>query len=300
MRILISGSSGLIGTALVNTLKSRGHEVIRLVRKLGSEPDVRYWNPEGAQLSFEGFGDVDVVVNLAGENIGASRWANPEARKRVLLDSRVKSTSLLARSIAALEHPPELFISASAMGYYGDRGDELLTEENRPGNGFMSDLCVAWESAALPAKEKGIRTVYLRTAMVLAPNGGALARMLPLFRLGLGGKFGNGKQFVSWITIDDVVGAVLHIMYNEGLTGAVNLASPEPVTNAEFTRALAKVLHRPAIFSVPSWALRIAAGEIASPLILDSIRVEPSKLLANNYSFEYPALDGALVHLLAR
>jgi uncharacterized protein (TIGR01777 family) len=298
MRILISGSSGLIGSALVPELRRRGHEVLRLVRSPISEPGAILWDPESSKLDLKAAGEINVVVNLAGENIGASRWT--AARKKKLLDSRINSTTLLVRSIGELDSPPELFISSSARDYYGDRGDHVITEDNGPGRGFLSETCVAWESAAMGARDRGIRTVLLRTCMVLAPNGGALARMLPIFRLGLGGKFGSGRQYVSWITIDDVVGAIQHIMYDEGLTGPVNLAAPQSVTNAELTRILAGVLHRPAFLNAPAWALKLIVGEMAGPLLLESKRVEPARLIESGYNFEYPELEPALKHLLAQ
>lgn len=296
MRVLISGSSGLIGTALVSALKARGNEVLRLVRSQGEMTGAIYWNPEAGMLRLEGLGEIDAVINLSGESIGAGRWT-PE-RKRRILESRVKSTSLLASALTNLEPPPQVFISGSAMGYYGDRGADILSEENRAGRGFLAETCTAWEAATEPARKKGVRTVCLRTGMVLAPKGGALAKMLPLFRWGLGGKFGHGRQYQSWIAIDDAVGGILHIMYNEGLKGPVNLVAPGAVTNAEFTRTLAATLHRPAFFSVPVWALKIAVGEMAGPLLLDSTRAEPAKLLGSDFLFEFASLDVALKHVL--
>ncbi len=298
MKILISGSSGLIGAALLPALAKRGHDVTRLVRAPGEGAGAVVWNPEAGELDLSRQQPFDAVIHLAGENIGAKRWT--ASRKIRLWDSRTKGTALLAETVAHMGALPSLFISASAIGYYGDRGDEVLTEDNKPGSGYLAELCQAWEAAAGPARKAGIRTVCVRTGMVLAKHGGALPRMLPLFKLGLGGKLGSGRQYMSWITLEEVVGAMLHILFEERLAGPVNLISPHPVTNSDFTRILAGVLHRPAIIPAPAWALRLATGEMADPLLLYSARVEPAKLLESNYSFQDPDLAGALERILYR
>jgi len=296
MRILISGSSGLIGSALVPALTKRGHDVTRLVRTSAEVAGGVVWNPEAGMLDLSRQAPFDAVIHLAGENIGAKRWT--ASRKVRLRESRTKGTALVAEMIARMEPPPALFISASAIGYYGDRGDEVLTEENKAGSGFLAELCQEWEAAAQPARKAGIRTVCIRTGMVLASHGGALPRMLPLFKLGLGGRLGNGRQYMSWITLEDVVGAILHILFEPRLAGPVNLVSPHPVTNSEFTKVLAGVLHRPAISPAPRWALRMATGEMADPLLLYSARVEPAKLLESDHRFEDPELGAALQRIL--
>ncbi len=296
MRILISGSSGLIGSVLLSALTKRGHEVIRLVRSPREVAGAVVWNPEAGKLDVSKQEPFDTVIHLAGENIGAKRWT--VSRKTRLWDSRTKSTALVAETIAHMDVPPSLFISASAIGYYGDRGDEMLTEDNKPGTGYLAELCQAWEAATGTARKAGIRTVCLRMGMVLSKYGGALPRMLPMFKLGLGGRLGSGRQYMSWITLEDVVGAILHILFEQRMTGPVNLVSPHAVSNDEFTKILAAVLHRPAIFPAPAWALRIAAGEMADSLLLYSTRVEPAKLLETNFSFQDPELGEALRRIL--
>ncbi|MEW6051954.1 MAG: TIGR01777 family oxidoreductase [Candidatus Zixiibacteriota bacterium] len=295
MRTLISGSGGLIGMALMASLKQRGYEIVRLVRRASAEGDI-LWSPEQNLLRLKPEDHFDIVVHLAGENIGAGRWT--AGRKERILQSRVKGTQLLAESLTRLERTPAVFISASAVGYYGHRGDDIMREENGPGSGFLSEVCKAWETAADPVKKHGIRTVCLRFGMVLSPHGGALARMLLPFKLGLGGKFGDGCQYMSWIAIDDLVAVIHHVIYDASVSGPVNVVSPNPVTNAEFTKTLASVLHRPAIFNVPARALRLILGEMANALLLDSTRVEPAKLLATGFEFKYSDLRPALEYLL--
>ncbi|MFQ5915907.1 MAG: TIGR01777 family oxidoreductase, partial [Nitrospinota bacterium] len=241
---------------------------------------------------------MDAAVHLSGENIGEGRWT--AAKKAAIRDSRVKSTRLLAETLARLEQPPRVFVCASAVGYYGDRGEEVLREESPLGSGFLPDLSLEWESAAEPAVQKGIRVVHLRNGIVLSPKGGALAKMLPPFKLGLGGKLGSGRQYVSWISLDDMVGVIRHALERESLSGPVNAVAPNPVTNAEFTQTLGRVLSRPTVFQVPAFTLRLAFGEMADAALLASARVEPARLLASGYSFRHPELEGALRHILGK
>jgi len=301
MKVLVTGSSGLIGTALIPFLTSGGHSVTRLLRspassskRAGSSEIV--WDPTETDLpssSLEGF---DAVVHLAGENISEGRWT--EAKKARIRESRTKPTRALSDALAGLTHPPRVLVCASAIGYYGDRGEEILREGSAPGKGYLPDVCLEWEGAAASAIRKGIRVVNLRFGVVLSATGGALAKMLPPFRMGVGGKIGDGKQYMSWIALDDAIGAIHHAVTNDRLTGAVNAVAPNPVTNLEFTRTLGRVLSRPTLFPVPAAAARIAFGEMADALLLASARVVPTRLLETGYEFRYPELDGALRHLL--
>lgn len=238
----------------------------------------------------------DAFVHLAGENIAAGRWTR--ARKARIRDSRVKVTRRLCESLAGLSQPPKVLVSASAVGYYGDRGEEVLTEESPAGMGFLSEVCRGWEAACEPAVQKGIRVVNLRTGMVLSAAGGVLPRMLLPFRMGLGGRIGSGRQFMSWIDLDDLVGVIFHALTCDTLAGPVNAVAPNPVINLEFTRTLGRVLRRPTFFCVPAWALRLALGEMADELLLASARVAPARLAASGYVFRYPELEGALRHVL--
>jgi hypothetical protein len=297
MRVAVSGSTGLVGSEVVASLSAAGHEVVRLVRRppASGEKAVR-WDPEKGEIDAAGLEGLDAVVHLAGENIASGRWN--AARKAAIRGSRVNGTRLLCDALAGLARPPKTLVCASAIGYYGDRGADVLTEESPPGAGFLSDVCREWEAASEPAARKGIRVVALRIGVVLSPAGGALSRMLPLFRAGLGGVIGNGRQYVSWITLDDLVGIVLHALQSGELRGPVNAVAPVPVTNREFTEALGKVLSRPTLFPVPAFALRLAVGEMADALLLSSERVVPRRLEATGYHFRYPELGGALRHLL--
>ena len=299
MRTLVTGSSGLIGSALVPFLTTGGHKAVPLVRRpTGSSGSELHWNPEEDLVDETHLDGFDAVVHLAGENIAARRWsAKQKARIR---DSRVKGTTLLARTLASLAHPPRVLISASAIGFYGDRGQDGLTEESTPGTGFLAETAQAWEQATEAAERKGIRVVRLRTGVVLSPAGGALKEMLLPFKLGVGGKVGSGEQWWSWIALDDVVGAIHHALTRDSVSGPVNLTAPHPVTNAEFTKTLGRVLSRPTIFPMPAFAARLAFGEMANELLLSSTRVEPRKLLATGYSFRYPELAPALRHLLGK
>ena len=294
MRILVTGSSGLVGSALLPFLAAGGHEVHRLVRHEPREGEIR-WDPAVGRIDAKGLEGFDAVVHLAGESI-AGRWT--AAKKAAIRESRLKGTRLLAQALAGLARPPKVLIAASAIGIYGDRGDEVLTEDSPEGTGFLAELCHAWEDASSPAQARGIRVVNLRFGVILSPAGGALARMLLPFRLGLGGVVGAGGQWMSWVALDDVLGAVLHALRTEPLLGPVNVASPNPVTNRDFTRALGRVLHRPTVFPLPAFAARLAFGEMADALLLSSARVLPKRLEGSGFRFARPELEGALHPLL--
>lgn len=297
MRIVVSGSTGLIGSALVRVLEKDGHEVVRLVRRRSdADSGTAWWDPAAGAIETSGLEGADAVVHLAGENIGTGRWS--AERKRRIRDSRVDGTRLLSETLADLDEKPATLISASAIGYYGDRGKEVLTEESGPGSGFLAELGVAWEEAADPARAAGIRVVHPRIGIVLAADGGALAAMLPVFSLGLGGPLGPGTQYTSWIDLDDLVRAIQHTLEDTEIEGPVNAVAPAPVTNKAFTRALGRVLGRPTILFVPSAALRLAFGEMAEETLLASARVSPERLLKSGFSFRYPEVEGALRHAL--
>jgi uncharacterized protein (TIGR01777 family) len=298
MNILVTGASGLIGSALVSSLTAIGHGVTRLVRAQTTfaEPAAR-WDPRAGTIDANAFGGVDAVVHLAGENI-AQRWT--PARKADIRDSRVKGTQVLCEALARLASPPKVLVSASAIGYYGDRGEEILTETSPPGRGFLAEVCRAWEAATEPAQQHGIRVVSLRFGVVLSSAGGALAKMLPPFRLGLGGVLGSGRQYMSWIALDDVVGAIQQAIVSEALRGPTNAVAPRAITNQEFTKVLGKTVGRPTVLPLPAFAARLMFGEMADELLLASTRVEPAKLLASGYQFRYPELEHALRHLLAQ
>ena len=296
MNVLVTGSSGLIGTALVPALEGDGHQVRRLRRAPAAGPDATAWNPADGTFAPGALDGVDAVVHLAGENIAGGRWT--AARKARIRDSRVDGTQRLCAALAALDTPPRVLVAASAIGYYGDRGDELLDEAASPGIGFLPEVSRAWEAAAAPARDAGIRVVHLRIGIVLSPDGGALGQMLLPFKLGVGGVLGSGDQYMSWVSIDDVVGIVRHALADEALSGPVNAVAPQAVTNREFTRALGAVLRRPTILPAPAFALRIALGEMADALLLASTRVDPAALGATAFEFQHPELDGALRHVL--
>jgi uncharacterized protein (TIGR01777 family) len=299
MKILVSGSTGLVGKALVSSLTGAGHQVIRLVRSQPGpgEKDI-YWDPATGTLDANRLEGFDAVVHLAGESIAEGRWtAEKKARIR---NSRVKGTQLLAASLAQQVQRPRTWICSSAIGYYGDRGAEILREDSRPGSGFLPDVCREWEAATKPAADSGIRVVNLRTGLVLSSAGGALPKMLPPFKLGVGGKLGTGRQYMSWISIDDLVGAIQHAFEKDSLGGPVNAVSPHPVTNLEFTKTLGRVLSRPTIFPVPAFAVRLMFGQMGEDLLLASARVEPARLAGSGYVFRYPVLEGALRHVLRK
>lgn len=298
MDVAVTGSSGFIGTALVSTLTGAGHRVRRVVRRAPSRADEIEWDPEGGTIDCAGLAGVDAVVNLAGEGIATRRWSDEQ--KRRILESRTKGTRLISETAAGLHPRPAVLISGSGVDYYGDRGDEELTETSPPGTGFLAGVCVAWERAIEPAADAGIRSSVLRTGMVLHPDGGALPRMLPLFRLGLGGRFGDGRQWWPWITLEDQVGVILHLLGTD-VSGPVNCVAPQPVTNAQFTRTLARVLHRPAVVPVPRLGPTVLLGsELVQSLLYDSDRVLPARLVESGYRFAHPDLESALRTLLDR
>lgn len=298
MNILISGASGFVGSALVPALESAGHSVRRLVRQRpqAGSPDV-HWDPMGTFDPVGGIEGFDAVVHLAGESV-AARWTR--TRKTRILNSRKVGTLTLASAAARSKKPPKVVVSASAVGYYGNRGDEVLTEESTSGADFLADVARQWEAALAPATKAGIRTVMLRIGFVLSPRGGGLARMLPPFRMGLGGRLGSGRQWMSWISLPDVVGAIQHALAADSLWGPVNAVAPHPVTNAEFTRTLGRILGCPTIFPMPGFAARLAFGEMADALLLASQRVQPVKLQSSGFQFRHPELEGALRELLSR
>jgi uncharacterized protein len=299
MKIAVTGATGLVGSALVRALAADGAEVLSVVRRPSATRVTEVpWDPTTGSLDRSALEGVDAAVHLAGENIAGGRWNS--VRKRAILESRTSGTALLARTLAGLQKPPRVLVSASAIGYYGDRGDQWLTEESGPGTGFLPDVCRAWEAAAKPAAGSGIRTVVVRIGIVLSPEGGALARMLTPFRLGLGGPVGSGRQYWSWITLEDLVGILRFAVATPSVTGPVNAVAPNPVTNAEFTRSLARTLRRPSVFPLPAFAARLALGEMAEPLLLASARLRPERITGAGYRFRHPDLSEALRQILAR
>jgi uncharacterized protein (TIGR01777 family) len=292
--IAITGATGMIGSALVDRLRSRGHIVRRIVRSAPGPGDV-LWDPSHDLIDARALVGVDAVVNLAGEPI-ARRWT--AERKGALRESRVRGTTLLARAVTALPVKPRVFLSGSAVGYYGDRGDAVLDETAGPGEGFLPRLTTDWEGATAPIGDAGVRVVLLRTGIVLSQTGGALAKLLPIFRLGGGGPLGSGTQWMSWITLDDHVRAMEHLLFAEGMRGAVNLTAPAPVRNADFAATLGRVLGRPAVLPVPAFALELLYGEMARATLLAGQRVMPAALASAGFQFEAPTLEGALRSVL--
>jgi uncharacterized protein len=296
IRVAITGASGLVGSALGLALAARGDEVIPLVRSATPQrPGAALWDPETERIDASAIEDLDAVVHLAGESIAGGRWTSE--RRRRIRDSRVLGTRLLCRTLARLERPPRVLISASAVGYYGDRGDEWLDERSSSGIGFISELCRAWEAEVEPAATRGVRVVRLRLGLVLTARGGALGSMLPLFRLGLGGRLGSGRQHLSFVTLPDLLALLKFAIDTDSLRGPVNAVAPHPSTNAAFTRALARRLSRPAILPVPGWALRAALGGFASEL-LASRRVTPSAAVRAGFAFAHATLESALATAL--
>lgn len=295
--VLVTGSTGLVGTALVVALEAAGRRVVRAVRREVRDPATELrWDPVRGEIDRQRLAGVDAVVHLAGANIAGRRWT--AAYKQQIRASRVAGTRLLSEALAALPEGPRVFACASAIGYYGDRGPAVLDESSAPGEGFLPEVCLEWEEACQPARAAGIRTVNLRIGVVLSPLGGALAKMLTPFKLGVGGVVGDGQQFLSWIALDDLVSAIQYALGDAQLSGAVNLVAPQPATNREFTKTLGRVLHRPTIFPMPAFAARLAFGEMADELLLSSTRVEPRRLLESGFQFRYPQLQPALEHLL--
>ncbi len=301
-RIAISGASGLLGSALCDVLSTGGHAPIALARASSRLPvsaaESVHWDPRSGTVERDRLEGVDFAVHLAGESIASGRWSAD--RRRSIRESRVHGTKLLAETLAGLDDPPSALICASATGWYGDRGDEELHEGSPPGSGFLAEVCREWESAAAPAREAGIRVVHLRFGMILWPAAGALARMLPPFRIGAGGRLGSGRQFWSWVSLDDAVGSILHAAGTEDLHGPVNVVAPRALPNREFTDVLSRVLARPALVPVPAAALRLALGDMADDLLLASSRVVPARLLESGFAFRDPDLASALQHMLGR
>lgn len=297
MKIVVAGSSGLIGKELVAFLQKNGHTVKHLVRSGKSNVEDEYfWDPEIGIVDSAVLEDCDGLVNLAGENIAAGRWNDD--KKRRILESRIDSTYTLATAINKLQHPPKVWINASAIGYYGDRGNTLLQENSSKGSGFLAYVCQEWEQAVEQVQKKGVRIVYLRTGMVLSTKGGGLAKMILPFKLGLGGKMGSGEQYISWITLEDLVNIILFILTQEQISGPVNAVTPNPVTNAEFTKTLGLALKRPTFMTLPASFARLVFGEVAEEVLLASQRVLPSKLLEAHYPFIHPHLKEALQDLI--
>jgi len=295
MKILITGSHGFIGSALVSHLEKAQHEVIRLVRKKPGKNEIS-WNPQNKEidpLQLEGF---DAAIHLAGEGIADGRWT--KQKKMRIKESRLSGTGLLCDVFTKLSHPPRVWVSASAVGIYGDRGDNLLNEKSSKGNLFVSDVCHVWEEATTPAKEKGIRVANVRIGVVLSPKGGALAKMLMPFKLGLGGIIGDGSQYMSWISLEDIVRAFEHVINTKDIEGPINFVAPNPVTNRVFTKTLGNVLGRPTIFPMPAFIANLAFGEMAKELLLASTRVEPTALLNSGFQFKQSHLKEALERYL--
>lgn len=297
-RIAITGSSGLLGSRLVARLKDAGHEVARVVRREArAGANEISWQPDAGKIDKGGCEGLDAVVHLAGKSI-MGRWT--KSHKREIEESRVQPTRLLSETIAGLENPPRVLLSASALGYYGDRGDEPLDEESGPGRGFLAEVCQRWEAATKPAEDAGIRVVHLRIGVVLAKEGGALGQMLTPFRMGAGGPIGDGKQYMSWISATDLIEIMCHLLLHSELSGPVNAVSPSPVTNHDFAKTLGRVLHRPTVARVPATVLKFMFGEMADEMLLASARLQPSRLQADGYTFAYPDLEAALRHELDR
>ena len=293
-RILVSGVSGPIGAALLPPFKTRGYEVTRLVRGAITGEDQVAWDP-GKPIAPDAVSGFDAVIHLAGESI-VGRWT--EEKKLKIRESRVAGTTALAQALAQAKDKPQVFASSSAIGFYGDRGNELLNEHSSPGSGFLPDVCREWEAATKVASDAGIRTVQMRTGVVLSKKGGALGKMLTPFRLGMGGRIGDGQQWMSWIDVQDMVGAIHHVLKSDLLQGPVNMVAPKPVTNEEFTKTLASVLSRPAVFPLPAFVVKLAFGEMGETVLLGSQRVEPTQLVMSGYPFRFSNLRASLDSIL--
>jgi len=299
MLVAVTGASGLIGTAVVRRLRAEGHQVLRLTRSRPSGPDQLQWDPMAGRLDPDALAKADAVVHLAARNIGDRlRWT--AATKRDLLQTRVEGTGLVAETMAGLAEGPRVLVCASGVGFYGDRGDEVLTEASSGGRGFLADVVRRWEEAADPARAAGLRVVHLRTGPVQTAAGAGLPKQALMFRLGIGGRLGSGRQWLSWISLDDIAGAYLHALTREDLDGPVNAVAPNPVTNAEFTATLARILRRPAVLHVPAFGPRLVLGEAADELLFVSQRARPARLQATGYRFQRPELEPALRHTLGR
>ncbi|QFY08176.1 TIGR01777 family protein [Nonomuraea phyllanthi] len=293
MAIIVTGASGLLGSALVRALRDEGQDVVKLVRREPRADDEAYWQPDRQEIDRAALEGARAVVHLSGASIGGRRWS--AAYKRELLDSRVQSTRVLAGALASLSAPPEVLLSASGVDFYGDTGDRVIDESQGKGDGFLSDMCEQWEGEAARAGEAGVRTVLMRSGLVLSGKGGVLGQVVPIFKIGLGAPLGSGKQYWSWISVDDWVQAALHVMKNRDVVGAVNFTSPSPVTNTRFTRALGKALRRSTMpIPVPAFALSAGLGEFARAALLPSHRIRPGKLLDSGYRFAHTSLDEAL------
>ncbi len=297
-RILLAGASGMVGKALVPLLETQGHQVVRLVRRRAAGQGEVYWDPAAGELDVTKLGAVDAVVNLSGENVGAGRWTTP--RRERILSSRIDATRTLVTSLGKLARKPAVLVNASAVGFYGERGDEELNEMSASGRGFLSEVCRRWETHAEEAARAGIRTALMRFGVVLSPTGGALAKLLPVFWAGLGGRVGTGQQWMSWVGLDDAVGAIYHAVVDERCAGPVNVVAPEAVTNGDFSAELGKVLGRPTILPVPTGVLRLVLGEMANATLLASTRVVPGRLQETGYRFRQATLDGALRSCLGK
>ncbi|MBK3577192.1 TIGR01777 family oxidoreductase [Streptomyces sp. MBT65] len=290
-RIAVTGASGLIGSALVRSLTADGHEVVRLVRHGARAADEVCWDPEGQYVDAAGLDGCDAVVNLAGAGVGDHRWT--DAYKKTVRDSRVLGTTALAEAVAALDRPPRVWVNGSAIGFYGETGDRAVDEDAPPGDGFLPSLCVEWEEATAPVQEAGVRTVFARTGLVVAKEGGAWAKLFPLYKAGLGGRFGNGRQYWSFIALHDEVAAIRHLIDTEGLSGPFNLTAPNPLPNREISAAMGRVLRRPSLFTVPAPALKAVLGEMSGD-VLGSQRVLPKRLLESGFTFAFPEIEGAI------
>jgi uncharacterized protein (TIGR01777 family) len=297
MNVVIAGASGLIGSALRQALREDGHQVRRLVRRRAALGDEIAWDPARGELDPRALAGTDAVVNLAGESLADGRWT--AKRRERILNSRTESTRTLVVTLRHVAPRPAVLLNASAVGYYGERGEEVLSERSVAGTGFLPEVCLAWETTADGAARAGMRAVFLRFGVVLARQGGALAQMLPLFRAGLGGRLGSGRQWMSWISLGDAVGAIRYALFDDRCRGPLNVVAPEPVRNAEFARALGRVLHRPAFLPVPALALRAVFGRMADEALLASTRAVPEKLIETGYTFRAPTLETALRGVLA-
>lgn len=296
MKILITGASGLVGSKLIEVLRSGGHDILKMVRRQAKGPDEVRWDVDRGEIDTQAMNGVDAVVHLAGENVGEGRWT--DAKKKSIMDSRVLGTRLIVGALTKLDPKPRVLISASATGIYGSRGSEVVTEASLPGSGFLAEVCRKWEAETVPAVEQGIRVVNLRVGVVLSNDGGALPKLLTPFKLGVGGKVGSGKQYLSWLTLDDLVRIIVTALTNESYAGPINAVTPEPVTNQELTEAIGKKLSRPTFMTVPEFAVKLLFGQMGEETVLSSTRALPVRLDELGFKFEYPTINSALDLLL--